>query len=153
MTYEVLIKELPAQPTLAIRRPVRRGAVGAALGEMLPAVRAVLERAGVAPAGPPYARFDAVDDEVLDLEAGVPVAEALRGDGEVVAGELPAGPAAVTWHPGPYEGLPEAHRAILDWLADQGRRASGVSWEVYWTDPADEPDPTKWQTEVVQPLA
>ena len=65
---------------------------------------------------------------------------------------LPGGWVAVTWHVGPYEGLPHAHHAIIDWLADTGHEAAGAPWEVYWTDPSEVPDPAAWRTEVFHPI-
>jgi AraC family transcriptional regulator len=34
----------------------------------------------------------------------------------------------------------------------QGLKGTGDPWEVYVTDPGDEPDPSKWQTELVYPI-
>ncbi len=52
-------------------------------------------------------------------------------------------------HVGPYEDLHLAHRAAEKWLPENGLQSSGPAWEVYVTDPGDEPDPGKWRTEVV----
>jgi effector-binding domain-containing protein len=54
---------------------------------------------------------------------------------------LPAGPAAVTTHVGPYEGLPLAYHALLAWVDEQGHQPVAPVREVYLADPsASEPD-------------
>lgn len=154
MTYEILIKDLPAQPALVIRRAVSMDSqpVGAAFAEIFPRIASYLERIGAVPGGAPFARFDGAGAGSFDIAGGIPVAEAIPGDGEIVATELPAGAAAVTWHIGPYEGLMDAHQAMEAWLGESGHRSNGPCWEVYWTNPSEEPDPEKWQTELVWPI-
>jgi effector-binding domain-containing protein len=34
----------------------------------------------------------------------------------------------------------------------QGRRPASTMWEVYLTDPEEEPDPARWRTEVYWPV-
>jgi effector-binding domain-containing protein len=53
---------------------------------------------------------------------------------------LPAGTVAYTRHRGQYEGIPNAHRAIIDWAGREGRTLAGPRWEIYghWRDNPDE---------------
>jgi AraC family transcriptional regulator len=134
---------------------VVRGAMPAAdLPGWLPgvylAVADYLERADVAAAGPPFARleFRATD---VGVEAGFPVSEPITGDGWVRPSTLPAGLAAVANHRGRREAIGSTCAKILGWLDRQGLAADGALWEVYLTDPADEPDPAHWRTRVVVP--
>jgi effector-binding domain-containing protein len=46
-----------------------------------------------------------------------------------------------------------AYEAIETWITERGAYADGPAWEVYFTDPAEQPDPRTWRTEVVQPYA
>jgi hypothetical protein len=64
----------------------------------------------------------------------------------------PAGPAAVTWHVGSYQGLGNAHHALEEWASKNNRKPAGPPWESYVTDPGQEPDPQKWRTQVFLPL-
>jgi hypothetical protein len=69
----------------------------------------------------------------------------------------------VLTHVGHYDGLVEANEALQRWA-----RTEGLAWameetdhgdrfgsrlEVYLTDPASEPDPEKWETDVAYLLA
>jgi effector-binding domain-containing protein len=94
----------------------------------------------------------------LDLEVGVPVATPVPGDGRIFAGVFPAGRYAVAVYSGPYEGLVNATVGFLDWAKQnhivwQKTMLDNTEWwegrvEFYITDPASEPDPQKWQTEL-----
>lgn len=109
-----------------------------------------LQSSGVA-MGTVFARYHAYGAEI-DVEAGMQVPEAVEGAGRVKAGKLPAGPAAVAWHVGPYHTLSETHARLAKWMDAEGWAAAGALWEEYVTDPGLEPDSSKWRTRVVQPV-
>jgi effector-binding domain-containing protein len=150
MSYEIESRPLTEQPTAVRRATVMVDMMGSWLSATYAAVAAYLARAGAAMAGPPFARF-AFHDRQVDVEAGFPVGAPIEGDASVVPAVLPGGPAAVTTHHGPYEGLEAAYKAVHAWLADRGCEASGDHWEVYYSDPAREPDSARWRTDVVVP--
>lgn len=81
----------------------------------------------------------------LQVEVGVQVVRAFEPAGAVVPSRLPGGRAAMTTHRGSYEGLGQAHRAVLDHCASQGLQLSGTRWEIYgdWHE-----DPLQMETEV-----
>jgi effector-binding domain-containing protein len=85
----------------------------------------------------------------IDVEIGAEVAGALAGQGEVVGSATPAGEVATTTHFGPYNRLGDAHGAIRDWCAANGRTPAGPNWEVYghWL-PEWNHDPSKIRTDV-----
>lgn len=89
----------------------------------------------------------------MTVEAGVPLAAAGTGAGEIEAGELPGGPVAVAMHAGPYDQLTETYAAIERWMEAQGVRPGGAPWESYLTDPADHPNRADWRTAVYWPIA
>lgn len=76
---------------------------------------------------------------------------------------LPGGRYACLTHTGDYGGLVSANAALQDWAAAQGLAfdqhatgrgdAFGGRIESYLTDPAEEPDPSRWETEVAYRLA
>jgi AraC family transcriptional regulator len=124
------------------------------IGEALPLVFACAQQNGIAPAGPPFARYPEMGPGLMTLDIGIPVAGQPKiSPGDIQAGTLPGGPAAFTTHLGPYDKLPEAVAAIGQWIREQGLTPSGGLWESYITDPAQYPDPKDWKTEVFWPVA
>ena len=140
------------QPALAIRAVVPNDQLAFDMGEWLPAVWKYATDNGIELAGPPFTRYHAMGEHETDLESGLPVTAPRQGEGRIKPVELPGGEVASTWHVGPYDRLPETHRALAEWVAEQGRTQAGPHWEVYWTDPGAEPDPAKWRTQVLMPL-
>ena len=152
MSYTIEKKALNETPILFMRKRVTQDQIAAGLGELLPAVFGFAMQRGIALAGPPLCRYRDFTPGGVTLEAGMAVAAAIEGDGEVRAGSLAGGPVASTIHVGPYDRLHEAHTAIEEWLSSNGLQAGGDPWEVYLTDPGEVPDPSQWQTEVIQPI-
>jgi len=150
--YEIEIKDLPDRYVATIRISTTREGIGPAFDELLPEIDAEIVSAGARPAGPPFAIFHSYGDEDVDMEVGFPLDGPIPTSGRVIGRELAATLAAVTWHHGHYDSLGEAHGAIDAWLKQEGRTATGPAWEVYWTDPQEDPDSANWRTEVGYPI-
>jgi effector-binding domain-containing protein len=158
------IETRPDQPYAAIRAEVSMDGFGDLLGPMWGEVFDWLGRRGLESAGPPMIRYRVIDMErAMEIEVGVPVAARIEGDDRVVDGVLPAGQYAVLSHFGEYSGLVEANAALQQWVASEGLQvdqrsigrsdAFGGRVEFYATDPDEEPEPAKWQTDVAYRLA
>ena len=151
------------QPYVAVRAKVTMGEI-AAFARRFGEVFGWLDSHGLAPAGPPFFKYNVIDmARELEMEAGVPVATATDGDDQVVAGVLPAGRYATLTHVGHPSELMAATKALLDWAAEQGLTwdvtpsEDGDRWacrlENYLTDPEQEPDMSKWVTQLAFKLA
>jgi effector-binding domain-containing protein len=136
----------------------------AGLGARFGEVFAWLGGRGITAAGAPFFRYRVVDmNRELEVDAGVPVAAAVAGDGRVVPDVLPAGRYATLSHIGPPSDLAGVTSALLDWAAglgltwDMSPGDSGDRWggrlEIYLSDPAEEPDMSKWETQLAFRLA
>jgi effector-binding domain-containing protein len=152
VAYEIEVKDLEDGYVASVRVTTTPSGMREAFDEILPEVDAEILNAGSRPAGPPFAIYHSYGDDAVDMEIGIPLEDPIPTAGRVIGRELKATLAAVAWHHGPYTGLGEAHRAVTAWLAEQGKRASGPPWEVYWTGPGDDPDSSKWKTEVGYPF-
>jgi effector-binding domain-containing protein len=161
---EVRVAERPAQPYVAMSAEVTMETIGAVLPQLMPRMFAWLGQRGIAPAGPPFWKYNVIDMEhLMEVEVGLPVAEPVTADDSVIAGVLPAGRYATMFHTGDPSGLLAATAALLDWASREGvawdvtPTPSGERWgarlEIYLTDPAAEPDPAKWTTELAFRLA
>jgi effector-binding domain-containing protein len=152
-----------AQPYAAVRARVTMAELSG-LGTRFDEVFAWLGARGLAPAGAPFWRYNVIDmARELELDVGVPVAAAVDGDGHVVSGVLPAGRYATLTHVGHPSELYGITGTLLDWAAGQGLTwdmspgEQGERWgarlETYLTDPSEEPDMSKWVTELAFRLA
>jgi effector-binding domain-containing protein len=161
MMTEPKIEERAEQPYVAIRRKVK-------MSEMptLPAqwgeVMSWLASKGIAPSGAPFWNYRVVDMEAeLEIDVGFPIATPVAGEGRIVADSLPAGRYATTVYTGRYDddGLMNTTRDLLAWADKNGivwdkwqHGATGEGWrarvEHYITDPDEEPDPNKYETEL-----
>ena len=157
------ITQRPAQPYAGISAWVTMAAVGS-VADRIPEIFGWLGARGIAPAGPPFFRYHVIDMErQLEVEAGVPVASAVEDDGEIRAGTLPAGRFAVMTHTGAPDTLVAPTADLLAWAQERGLTwdmsptDAGERWgcrvEFYLTNPAEQPDPTKWQTQLTFRLA
>ena len=153
--YQVVSREVPEQKTLVRRAKVRGDAISEFLGPTYGAVAEVVAQGGFRFAGPPFARYRPLDEEFaeFEVEAGFPVAGEDTVAGDVELSSLPGGMVAVVIHIGPYDAMMPAYQAITDWLAERGARAEGPPWEVYHSDPDEQPDPATWRTEIHQPYS
>jgi hypothetical protein len=155
----VVVEERTPQSVLSTRANVPVAQLTQAQGDSLLALWSLMQQRAVMPVGPPFVRYHTFGETEADLETGIPVAEALAGEGRVAAGELPGGAAITTWHLGSHDGLADAYGRLGAWLQANGREADGAAWEVYWwidpsvePDPATWPPPTEWRTQLVQPI-
>lgn len=138
---------------VGIRARVAPSALGATLGELLPAVSQFLREQGVPPASAPTLFFHHHDEEVgvFEIQAGMFVAEEQPGSGRVEAGSVEASEVVRCLHRGPYQRLGETHDAVRSWIVAQGRSSGTPRWESYLNDPSVVPA-EELLTEVVFPL-
>lgn len=158
-----VVVERHRQPYVGIARSVPMTRIGEVADSQASVFGWLAER-GVLPAGAPFFRYNLIDMErELEVEAGVPLATQIDGEGEIAGGVLPAG-RYVTWrhigHPDELEGVTGE---LLAWAADQGLEwdmtsgPDGERWgcrlEIYESDPEVNPDMTTWETVLAFRLA
>ena len=160
---EPTVVELDARAYVAIGASLPMSELGT-VAHRIPELFAWLGERGIDAAGPPFFRYAVIDMAgLLTVEAGVPVARPVPGEGAVVAGVLPAGRFATVTHVGAPDTLLGATAELLAWAAGEGlafdvtATPEGERWagriESYETDPRVEPDATKWHTTLAFKLA
>jgi effector-binding domain-containing protein len=158
MTMPKLV-ERSEQPYVAITASVTMREIGPSAQTLLPEVFGWLAKQSIEPAGAPFFKYNVIDMErLLEIEFGVPIKEAIAGDARVRPGVLPAGRYASLVHRGHYDELYDANAVLIGWAKERGIRWDaeetkaghkfGCRLEIYRTDPAKEPDPANWETEV-----
>ena len=159
MISDPQIQERPAQHYAGIRMIVPMDGISAAVDEAFPELFGWLAGNSITPSGAPIIRYLVIDMTAgLQLVLGVPVSSPVAGRGRVQPGVLPAGRYAVLRHTGPYDGLLAANAALHQWAKERGvtfdvtDTPEGQAWrsrvEHYLTNPAEEPDPAKWEVDV-----
>lgn len=112
---------------------------------------AAIGKAGVAPAGPPsgvYFKWDEAT-QTADMIAGVPVpmdAKAKLKGMELY--ESPASKALLIEYRGGYSQMGPAHEAMDAYMKANGLEMNANVVEEYISDPGNEPDSTKWVTNI-----
>jgi effector-binding domain-containing protein len=153
------IAERPAQPYVAISAQVTMRTMDEILPPLVPQVFAWLGQRGIPPAGAPFWKYNLIDmDRFLEVEVGVPVPAPVDGDDGVLAGVLPAGRYATVRYTGHPDGIIGVIASMQEWAGQEGLiwdmtdTPDGQRWaarlEIYETDPAVEPDMTKWTTQL-----
>ena len=140
------IRSIAAQRAAVERAQTDADGIAGVVDRTFPALFARLAEQGAAPAGPPYIRY-LRHDEVFDLELGVPVPDGTAVVRELRGG-LPAGRTAILRYMGHFSGLRAACDGLMEWVAEHGEEAAGPMWEVYVTNPREEPDSSKWITDI-----
>jgi effector-binding domain-containing protein len=168
MTNTPQVHNRGEQPYVALHHTVSMDGFSAVIDSGFAELFGWLGQRGIAPASAPMIRYNRIDIErTLDIELAVPIsvadADGLQGDSPVRKGSLPAGRYATLHHVGAYDGLIASNAALQDWAKQVGltfdvtASATGEQWasrvEIYTTNPAEEPDPSKWEVEISYRLA
>lgn len=150
MKYDCQIKELNAQPTLAIqtRTPVQN--LPKILGESYTAIMEYMGELEEQPVGAPFVMYYNMDIQDLDIEIGFPVSKKFSDKGNIKVGEFPGGKIASLVFIGPYDKMEPAYNALSKWIEDNGFEATGVAIERYFSGPETPPEEIK--TEILLPL-
>jgi effector-binding domain-containing protein len=152
--YEVVQREAVPYAAIAIALPMERLA---SAGPLNGVVYDWLARRQIAPAGPPFWKYNVIDMAgELELEVGVTTATRASPDEQVSVGELPAGRYLETTYHGHPDGLRQATSDLLTYANAHGLTfektdsPTGEQWaarlEYYLNDPDDQPDMTQWDT-------
>jgi effector-binding domain-containing protein len=150
MEYQCELKEQAAQPALSVRTHSAVQDVPSLFGKTYGAIMQYLAELGEQPAGMPFAAYYDLNMENMDIEIGFPVGRPLAGKGEIQASEFPGGKLASVMHIGPYDQLIAAYEALGQWVKAQGYEATGVAYELYYSEP--ETPPMEIRTEIIFPL-
>jgi DNA-binding transcriptional MerR regulator len=154
MTYTIEVADVPAQRLASTRLTIPPSDVSIAIPRGIAETMAYLQRHGGQPIGPPVVLYQEgmPDDDAMTIEVGWPVAAALPAEGAFGPGSIGGTTVARTTHIGPYTGLQGAFAALVEWVQAHGHELHGPPWESYVTNPAEEPDPAKYRTDIAWPI-
>ncbi len=148
--YEIV--EQVGTPTIGIRRTIPVDQMQEFFSDSYGRLFEEIESSNLTVTGAPYGRYRGIPSDTYDVEAGVPIAEPTTSHDDIVAGQLPEVEAVEFIHVGPYDTLRQSYDAMAAWMSEQNIIPEGEMWEMYLTDPTEEPDPAKWETKIVWPV-
>jgi effector-binding domain-containing protein len=136
----------------------------ARVADHLPGMFGWLAQRGVPVSGAPFFRYRVIDMSAdLVVEAAIPLDLPIEVPEPLFIDRLPGGRYATAIHVGHPDELMAATAKLLDWGDDRGLTwdkeitPTGEVWtgrvEVLLTNPAEQPDPHKWETALLFKLA
>lgn len=152
MSLEFKTRQIDAQSILGVRTTTTMDKLAAIMGPLFGEIYGYIRQHGQQPAGMPLAIYHSLDGNAVELECAMPVASPPEGTDRIRPGELPAGTVATVTHTGPYDSLGETWSAVMEWIGAQEFQVAHAPWEVYVTDPDDEPDQSRWRTDIFVPV-
>ncbi len=151
--FKVQAVELPLRHFIALRQTINTSDVASVFSTNAPKVHQAVEQAGLTMAGMPCGLYYTWDEATgtTDCAQAIPLAQAHRLEGfESI--EISKSEALLVEYYGNPEGTGAAHGAIESYCKQQGLVAGEPAIEEYVTDPASEPDTSKWLTRIYYPL-
>lgn len=151
------INEVPQteQYFVGVRRTIKQSELTAFYGEVFPLVMAAAQKSGVQITGMPSSLTYMWDDstKTADIAAVFPIAKAQKVDTFTVFTMRASNSLAIDFY-GLYDSIGIAHQAMEDYMKLKTLEMMPPCIEQYVTDPAAEPDTSKWLTKLtyfVQP--
>lgn len=140
------------QPTAVVHEVVPMGELPQFFARAFGQVMGALREEGLEPAGEPFALYFGMPGDTVEVEAGFPAPEEVGPRGPVHMGTLPAGRCAHALHVGPYDTMAKTYAELQQWMREQHLHPHYEMWEVFLSDPQQEPDPKNWRTEILWPV-
>ena len=149
---EIKIVQVESRPALAIRTKCSFAELSGKFDEIYSEIGIYFKKNNLKVIWGPFGIYHSVSPEEIDLEAGFPVEGDPKGNGRIYALNTYSGKAVMTTFTGPYEKLKEAWGVFAKLVDAEGHKLAGPCFEVYITDPEEEPDSSKWITELYTPI-
>ncbi len=123
------------------------------LQDAFKSVYALLDKQGIAKAGPAMTVYTQADDTGFTFQAAVPIAESPKDPpkGDIAVGQSPGGKALKFIHRGSYDSMDNTYEAITNYLDEKRLEAADAFIEEYETDPVTTPE-DKFVVTVYVPL-
>lgn len=124
------------------------------MADLFGKLTAELEKQGLQMAGAPFSHYLTFDEEtgLSDYLCGIPVATPGRDADGIEARSYGEMSVVQAMHSGPYEEFAASYERMMGYIFENGIEVNMEAIEFYLTDPAMEPNLTKWQTLIAMPI-
>lgn len=150
-TGEVVTKVVQSHNALSIRINCTVDEIEEAMSGSMSQLLTEADRAGLQMTGPPFTIWYKWEGEEFEFDNCIPVSKFIKPSKGIRAIQTYSGKVASVLHTGHYNTTGNSWMALESWVTEN-LESNGDPWEVYLTNPQDEPDPTKWVTELVWPV-
>jgi effector-binding domain-containing protein len=138
---------------LSIRDSVNQSEISNVHGKLYAEINQFMDKNDIESSQAPIVIYHFWSDTLVDIEAGIPVNDSIiLGNKRVRMNKIKKGYVVTATHFGSYERLPETYFGINEWMRKNQVVVTGVPWEVYVTDPANESNPDNWETKIFFPV-
>lgn len=127
-------------------------AIGTKYGDMYHEIGEYMAKNKLTMAGAPFGIMIKTEGTKYIWEAGIPTDKLGKSAGRIVAKNTYSGDVATVKYYGSYEKTEPAWQAAFKWVAENGKTQNGNPWEVYVSDPGNEKDTAKWETDIYIPI-
>ena len=149
--YAIQLMDFSGKSYLGVKGTVKFADIGAFYAKNFGTIMGAMGNQKLEMDGMPCGLYYKWDEEnsTTDMATVIPVkGGAPAATGEVQHIEIPKGKCVIIDYYGNYEGIGEAHYAMDDYFKEKGLEPSKLVMEEYVTDPATQPDTSKWLTKV-----
>jgi len=146
---EISTKEVTSQEAISIRVTATMEEMGDKMGE---AFGQLMQAAGAQMAGPPFAIWYVWEGDVFEFANCLPVVAPISGLDGIESIKTYEGKVITITHTGAYETTHHSWDLLQKEVEEQGLETNGDPYEVYLTNPQEEPNPDNWVTELYWPI-
>jgi len=152
MNIEIINKESEIAAAIN-KKAVRFDNMGSIMGEIYQKLFGYIAQKGKKMAGVPYCKYTngSEDYQQWDIELGVPVNEVLPEKGEIYMSKTCKGRAVCAIHKGAYKDIEKTYAPMMEYLAANNLKSTGVYYDYYLNNPSDTPE-SELLTKVIFPI-
>lgn len=150
-TIEVI--DISAQSSLVVKADVLNTEIAQKIGSMYGQLFAYTTANNISMTGAPFAVYYSYDPNGnTSFEAGLPVAYGTKGNDSILFKEYPAMKVVCTIYKGSYANMGPVYTKLQEYITNNKLKTTGISWEVYLTDPNTVKDPMENRTMIYFPI-
>lgn len=147
------IKGIPLQQTIVIKADVHTKDIGSKMGEMYGKLYSFIGQNNIQPSGAPFAVYYSYNPKGNTVfEAGFPITSKINCSDSISYKEFPAMKVVTCLYQGAYENMAPVYTQLQEYITKNKLKSTGVSWEVYLTDPSQIKNPNDNQTIIYFPI-
>ena len=149
---KIELKTIKANSGLAIMDTATSRQIGERIGADFNEIADYIKQLKGKQTGAPFAVYYQYKNDTMVFQAGIPTNKNLKENERIKVIKLNGGKVVVGRYQGSFENIGRAHESINKWIYENKLGLNGSPWEVYLTNPAEEPDQEKWITEIYYPV-